>query len=103
MSVPSNIAEGHNRDHLGDYLRFLSIAQGSLAELETQIEIALRLGYLAAETHPKLSNEVIGLGKQLRALQQALKKLRKSQPGLFINCPAAEHPDSYCLPSGFLR
>ena len=78
VSIPSNIAEGHNREHLGDYLRFLSIAQGSLAELETHIEIASRLGYLAEATRLDLLELVTALGKQLRALQQALKNLQPS-------------------------
>ncbi len=80
VSIPSNIAEGHNREHLGDYLRFLSIAQGSLAELETQIEIASYLGYLPEATHVNLLHSVTALGKQLRALQHALRDLRPQPP-----------------------
>ena len=80
VSIPSNIAEGHNREHLGDYLRFLSIAQGSLAELETHIEIASRLGYLTRTARLGLLELVTALGKQLRALQHALKSLRTQNP-----------------------
>ncbi len=45
VSVPSNLAEGAARKSTPDLLRFLSIARGSLAELDTQIEIAVRLGF----------------------------------------------------------
>lgn len=45
VSISSNIAEGHGREHLGDYLYHLSVANGSLMELETQVLIAGRLGY----------------------------------------------------------
>ncbi|MSQ47584.1 MAG: four helix bundle protein [Deltaproteobacteria bacterium] len=41
VSIPSNIAEGHTREHLKEYLQHLSIARSSLAEWETQLEIAL--------------------------------------------------------------
>lgn len=46
ISVPSNIAEGHTREHIKEYLHHLSMAQASLAEVETQLEIAARLKYL---------------------------------------------------------
>ena len=47
VSVPSNIAEGEGRNSPNDFARFLSIANGSLREVETQLFIAVRLDYLA--------------------------------------------------------
>jgi len=46
-SIPSNIAEGHGRTHLREYLHHLSIARGSLVELETQLAIAAQRKYLS--------------------------------------------------------
>ena len=74
VSVPSNIAEGHTREHSKEFLHHLSIAQASLAELETQLEIAARLKYLLPEQLEKILQRVMSLGKQLYALRNALIK-----------------------------
>lgn len=49
VSVPSNIAEGHAKDTRPEYLRGLMLARGSLAELETQLIIAVRVKYIPAD------------------------------------------------------
>lgn len=49
VSIPFNIAEGHAQEHLAEYLHHLAIARGSLAEVQTQIEIAFRLGYISPD------------------------------------------------------
>ena len=74
VSVPSNIAEGHTREHSKEFLHHLSMAQASLAELETQLEIAARLKYLSQEQLEQILQRVTALGKQLYALRNALIK-----------------------------
>jgi four helix bundle protein len=74
VSVPSNIAEGYGRHHLGDYLHHLSVANGSLKELETHLLIAQRLSYLREsdiEAVLALAEEV---GRMLRGLASALRR-----------------------------
>jgi len=78
VSIPSNIAEGHTRWHLKEYLHHLSIAQASVAEMETQIEIARRLGYLSAETTERLLQQSTSLSRQLHTLRKALAKPKES-------------------------
>jgi four helix bundle protein len=74
VSVPSNIAEGHARQHRKEYLQHLSIAQASLAEAETQLEIATRLGYVSKEQLDKVLTRLTSLRKQLYALRNALNR-----------------------------
>lgn len=79
VSVPSNIAEGNGRASLGDYLRHLSIANGSLMELETHIRVAQRLGYLSEAQEC----QVLSLSRQVgRTLGALIKRLRSRQPPL---------------------
>ncbi len=73
VSIPANIAEGHGRKHLGDKLHHLSVANGSLKELETHLLIAERLAFLkSAIIQPalKLAEE---LGRMLSVLTQKLE------------------------------
>lgn len=72
VSIPSNIAEGFNRFHNKDYQRFLFIALGSCAELETQIEICHDLGYIAADKKLFLLEK---LNHESRMTRNLIKKL----------------------------
>lgn len=80
VSIPSNIAEGHGRDHLGDYLRHLSIANGSLMELETQLWISNRLAFVDDETLEHIRNQTQQLGRMLAGLTRKLKIRRERSP-----------------------
>jgi len=74
VSVPSNIAEGHTRASTKEYLNHVSTAQASLAEVETQMEIASRLGYVAFTELSAVLEQAAVLGKQLYVLRNALAK-----------------------------
>ena len=72
VSLPSNIAEGSSRGSTKDFIRFLNIASGSLAEIETQLVIAERIGYITFDD--TLQNNIIIIRKMLYRLKQALRK-----------------------------
>jgi len=68
VSVPSNIAEGHGRSSDRDFRRFLYMALGSLAELDTQLELAYRLSYI---------DQI-----QMEAVAKKLSEVRRMTTGL---------------------
>ena len=72
VSVPSNIAEGYGRRYRGDYVRHLYIANGSLKELETEITLAERLGYLPTTLTTDALVLADRLGRMLAALTRRL-------------------------------
>ena len=74
VSIPANIAEGKGREHLGDYLRHLSIANGSLMELETHPMIAERLPYLSSQELQSVLLLTGEIGRMLVGLRQKLKQ-----------------------------
>jgi len=75
VSVPSNIAEGHGRKSTGAYVNHLSIANGSLAEIETLILIAVRLKYSTREA----TRSILALNTEVGRMLGALKKKLSSQ------------------------
>lgn len=79
VSIPSNIAEGHTRESTKEYLHHISMAHASLAELQTQIEIAVMLNYLPGDASHLLSRTT-SLSKQLYALRNALAKNLPQSP-----------------------
>ena len=76
VSVASNIAEGHGRKHVGEYLHHLSIANGSLMELETQVQIAFRLQYLTTDEQDALLLRSADTGRMLAGLITSLRRRR---------------------------
>jgi len=74
VSVPSNIAEGHGRLTDNGFAVFLGQARGSLFEVETQIEIAITLGYIKATDARKIIAECDEVGKMLNGLLNTLKE-----------------------------
>jgi four helix bundle protein len=72
VSVPSNLAEGHARSGGGEFKHFVSIAMGSVAELETQVILSKDLGYLNEPQCRVLMERLDIIGKMLRGLHRSL-------------------------------
>ena len=75
VSVPSNVAEGHERGTTKEFIRYLNIAKGSAAELRTQLYIARKIGVLENED----ASEMIEECRQLSAMLHSLAKSRTEQ------------------------
>ena len=69
VSIPSNIAEGYGRNSRNEFHHFVGQARGSLAEVETQIEIAKNLDYVSQESCPELLSRVDEVGRVLTGLR----------------------------------
>jgi four helix bundle protein len=70
--VPSNIAEGQARKSTAEFMNFLSIAQGSLAEVDTQLLLAQRFNYVTAEMTSKAASHAVEISKMLFSLRSKL-------------------------------
>ena len=74
LSVPSNIAEGYERNSPRDFIRFLNIAQGSIGELRTQLYIAREISYLKNDLTVELLNKSKEISAMLSGLKKSIKK-----------------------------
>ena len=77
-SIPANISEGNGRYSTNDYLRFLSIANGSLRELETHLLIAERLNYVKRTQTEETFLKIEYVGKLLNGLRKSLENQNSS-------------------------
>lgn len=77
-SVPSNIAEGHGRRTTADYIHFLSISRGSLNELETQLTLSMRHGYISEADHDRFLELTGEVGRLINGLMDSLERRRSS-------------------------
>ena len=78
VSIPSNIAEGQGRKTTRDFLNFLAVARGSLKEVETQILIASRLGYLQTPKEAPIIELIAEVGRIINWLINSLAERRNS-------------------------
>ena len=73
VSIPANIAEGQARRTSGEFLQSLSVAQGSLAEVETFLVLSAKLGYVSEQDQDSLLEPYVELNKMLTALMRSIQ------------------------------
>ena len=74
VSIPSNIAEGKGRGTTGVYINHLSIALGSLAEVDTQIELAVKLKMIKASSTHSITMKLEEIGRMISGLKRSLER-----------------------------
>ena len=74
VSIPANIAEGRARQHVKEFIQHLSIAYGSLAELETHVLFAERLKYIQKDHLDRIISKTAEIGRMINGLQRSLKR-----------------------------
>jgi four helix bundle protein len=90
ISVPANIAEGQGRHHPKEFFNFLSIARGSLAEVDTLLIVACKLGYLHEEQLEKFESQIIRIRQLIQKLMQSLPS--RFAPDALRPTPDGRHP-----------
>jgi four helix bundle protein len=79
VSIPSNIAEGFERNSVNQFIYFLIVAKGSAGELRTQLLIAKNQGYISEEEFGKINSEAMELSKKLGSFITYLKGFKLKQ------------------------
>jgi len=85
VSIPANIAEGNGRLSGKEYIHFLSIANGSLRELETLLIIAVRITYIQTEELKTMQEQLTIVGRMITALRKSLKEKQNTSKGKIKN------------------
>jgi four helix bundle protein len=81
VSIPANVAEGHSSGRDGRYLNHVRIAQGSLGELETEIDIAKRLGFISQREYGEAEELFRRTGQLLHGLARSVQRRRAQRTG----------------------
>ena len=74
VSIPSNIAEGAARQGKREFKNFVSMAQGSLSELDTQLDLTILLGYISEDDVKEIEGQLLRVDKMLTGLIRSLEK-----------------------------
>ncbi len=74
VSIPANIAEGQGRRSKKEFQQFLDHARGSLLELDTHLELALRFSYINSESYQKVLPQIQEVGRLVNGLMRSLNE-----------------------------